>query len=69
MGCYGVGLTRVMAAAVEVLATSDNIIWPRAIAPYKVCIIGPKVSVLFLCGYVCNSILIFLYSSAKVMLM
>lgn len=45
MGCYGVGLTRVMAAAVEVLATSDNIIWPRTIAPFKACIIGPKVSV------------------------
>ncbi|KAK4327228.1 hypothetical protein Pmani_002284 [Petrolisthes manimaculis] len=42
MGCYGVGLTRVMAAVVEVLTTSDNIIWPWEIAPFKVCIIGPK---------------------------
>lgn len=45
MGCYGIGVTRLMAAAVEVLTPkeSDDIRWPRRIVPYQVAVIPPKV--------------------------
>ncbi|XP_053099667.1 probable proline--tRNA ligase, mitochondrial isoform X16 [Hemicordylus capensis] len=42
MGCYGLGVTRILAAAIEVLSTEDAIRWPRLIAPYQVCLIPPK---------------------------
>jgi len=42
MGCFGVGVTRLLAAAVEVLSTLEDIRWPAAIAPYTVCIVPPK---------------------------
>lgn len=42
MGCYGIGITRLIAAAVEVLSTETNIIWPPLLAPFTVCIIPPK---------------------------
>ncbi|XP_076055064.1 prolyl-tRNA synthetase 2-like protein, mitochondrial isoform X2 [Oratosquilla oratoria] len=42
MGCYGIGVSRLLAAAVEVLSTKAQMKWPLAFAPYKVCIIGPK---------------------------
>ncbi|KAM8805825.1 putative proline--tRNA ligase, mitochondrial [Eudromia elegans] len=42
MGCYGLGVTRILAAAVEVLSTEDSIRWPSLIAPYQVCFIPPK---------------------------
>jgi prolyl-tRNA synthetase len=42
MGCYGIGVSRVMAAAVEQNNDKDGIIWPASIAPYDVylCYIG-----------------------------
>lgn len=36
MGCYGIGITRVMAAAIEQNHDEKGIIWPKAIAPYHV---------------------------------
>jgi prolyl-tRNA synthetase len=36
MGCYGIGITRVMAAAVEQNYDEAGIIWPKAIAPYHI---------------------------------
>ncbi|XP_030062220.1 putative proline--tRNA ligase, mitochondrial [Microcaecilia unicolor] len=42
MGCYGLGVTRMLAAAIEVLSTEDSIRWPGLIAPYQVCFIPPK---------------------------
>lgn len=50
MGCYGIGLTRLMAATVEILTTnqSNNIRWPRRIVPYQVAILPPKVSDIFI---------------------
>ncbi|KAM5248923.1 putative proline--tRNA ligase, mitochondrial [Ctenodactylus gundi] len=42
MGCYGLGVTRILAAAIEVLSTGDCIRWPRLLAPYQVCLIPPK---------------------------
>ena len=36
MGCYGIGVGRTMAAAIEQHNDADGIIWPRAIAPFEV---------------------------------
>ena len=36
MGCYGIGITRVMAAAIEQNHDDDGIKWPLPIAPYEV---------------------------------
>ncbi|KAM6218258.1 putative proline--tRNA ligase, mitochondrial [Rhynchocyon petersi] len=42
MGCYGLGVTRILAAAIEVLSTEDCIRWPGLLAPYQVCLVPPK---------------------------
>lgn len=42
MGCFGLGVTRILAAAVEVMSTEDTIRWPGLIAPYQVCVLPPK---------------------------
>ncbi|XP_070563855.1 probable proline--tRNA ligase, mitochondrial [Ptychodera flava] len=42
MGCYGLGVTRILAAAIEVLSTDDEVRWPKLIAPYQIIIIPPK---------------------------
>ena len=39
MGCYGVGITRLMAAAIEQSHDENGIIWYPSIAPAQVCII------------------------------
>lgn len=36
MGSYGIGLERIMAAAVELFHDADGIIWPLSIAPFQV---------------------------------
>jgi prolyl-tRNA synthetase len=38
MGCYGIGVTRVVAAAIEQNNDARGIIWPAAIAPFTVAI-------------------------------
>ena len=38
MGCYGIGVSRTMAACVEMSHDADGIVWPAAIAPYGVLI-------------------------------
>ncbi len=43
MGCYGIGVSRTMAACVEMSHDDDGIIWPAAIAPYDVLITPLKV--------------------------
>jgi len=42
MGCYGIGVSRIAAAAIEQNHDDRGIIWPRAIAPYEVvvCALG-----------------------------
>ena len=35
MGCYGIGVGRTMAAAIEQHNDADGIVWPRAIAPFE----------------------------------
>ncbi len=44
MGCYGIGVTRVVAAIVETCHDQGGIIWPLAVAPYSVQIIPLNVS-------------------------
>lgn len=39
MGCYGIGVTRVVAAAIEQNHDERGIIWPAALAPFQVAIL------------------------------
>ena len=39
MGCYGIGIERIIAAVVEQNHDEKGIIWPMNIAPYKACIV------------------------------
>jgi prolyl-tRNA synthetase len=39
MGCYGIGVTRVAAAAIEQNHDQDGIVWPMSLAPYHVSIL------------------------------
>ena len=39
MGCYGIGVSRIVAAAIEQNHDEQGIIWPQAIAPFSVAII------------------------------
>jgi len=39
MGCYGIGVSRIIAACIEQKHDTQGIIWPDLIAPYKVVII------------------------------
>lgn len=44
MGCYGIGISRLLAAIVESSST-ESISWPTGVAPYFATLILPKVSV------------------------
>ena len=39
MGCYGIGITRVVAAAIEQNHDDNGIIWPDAIAPFQLALV------------------------------
>lgn len=40
MGCYGLGIGRTLAAAIEQNNDKDGIIWPRPLAPFEVLLLG-----------------------------
>ncbi len=44
MGCYGIGISRIVAAAIEQCHDESGILWPQAMAPWKVvvCVINSK---------------------------
>lgn len=44
MGCYGIGVSRIVAAAIEQNHDDAGILWPAAMAPWQVavCVINPK---------------------------
>ncbi|PJJ98778.1 proline--tRNA ligase [Lysobacteraceae bacterium NML75-0749] len=44
MGCYGIGVSRIVAAAIEQNHDETGICWPEAMAPWQVavCLINPK---------------------------
>jgi prolyl-tRNA synthetase len=51
MGCYGIGVTRIAAAAIEQNHDADGIVWPVPLAPYEVTVLSlqptdPQVSAL-----------------------
>src|SRR5690606_5944048 len=39
MGCYGIGVSRIVAAAIEQNHDEHGIIWPESIAPFQVAIV------------------------------
>lgn len=43
-GCYGIGITRIVAAAIEQNHDDAGIVWPEPMAPWRVviCLINPK---------------------------
>ena len=42
MGCHGIGVSRIIAAIAEGFRDEKGLMWPRAIAPFEICIIGTK---------------------------
>ena len=44
MGCYGIGVSRIVAAAIEQNFDATGIVWPEPMAPWRVavCVINPK---------------------------
>ncbi|KAI9478212.1 MAG: hypothetical protein EXX96DRAFT_240223 [Benjaminiella poitrasii] len=40
MGCYGIGISRLLAAVAEACHDHRGLVWPRSIAPYRACIIA-----------------------------
>ena len=40
MGCYGIGISRIVAASIEQNHDESGIIWPKEIAPFKIIIIA-----------------------------
>ena len=39
MGCYGIGVSRIVAAAIEQNHDENGIIWPAAIAPFQIALV------------------------------
>ena len=39
MGCYGIGVSRIVAAAIEQNNDANGIIWPDSIAPFQIAIV------------------------------
>lgn len=39
MGCYGIGVSRILAASIETSCDAAGIKWPDSIAPYRLVII------------------------------
>jgi prolyl-tRNA synthetase len=44
MGCYGIGVSRIVAAAIEQNFDANGIVWPAAMAPWRVavCVLNPR---------------------------
>jgi prolyl-tRNA synthetase len=40
MGCYGIGVTRIVAAAIEQNHDERGIVWPAPLAPFQVVVVG-----------------------------
>ncbi len=40
MGCYGIGLGRLMATVVEVLSDDNGMVWPASLTPFNVHVVG-----------------------------
>uniref|UniRef100_A0A1I8J2J9 proline--tRNA ligase n=1 Tax=Macrostomum lignano TaxID=282301 RepID=A0A1I8J2J9_9PLAT len=42
MACYGIGVSRLLAACAEVASTDTALRWPLAVAPYQLAVVSPK---------------------------
>jgi prolyl-tRNA synthetase len=44
MGCYGIGVTRTLQAAIEQCHDKDGIVWPKSVAPFDIhiCLLDPS---------------------------
>jgi prolyl-tRNA synthetase len=40
MGCYGIGVTRIVGAIAEITKDKDGLIWPSSISPYDVAVVN-----------------------------
>jgi len=40
MGCYGIGLSRLMGTIVEVCSDENGIVWPKSVSPFQVHLIS-----------------------------
>ena len=40
MGCYGIGVSRLMAVIAEIFADGKGLVWPENVAPYKVYLVN-----------------------------
>ncbi|HEY0010791.1 MAG TPA: aminoacyl--tRNA ligase-related protein [Candidatus Paceibacterota bacterium] len=50
LGSYGIGITRLMGTLVEVFADGKGIVWPEAVAPFKmhiVCLVADPVAIAY----------------------
>jgi prolyl-tRNA synthetase len=58
MGCYGIGVSRLVASAVEQHNDQDGIRWPLGIAPYHVhlCTIGTDEAVIKAAQHLCQAL-------------
>jgi prolyl-tRNA synthetase len=45
MGCYGIGLTRIVPAIVEQMADEDGLRWPKAVAPFDTVVVPTNMDV------------------------
>jgi prolyl-tRNA synthetase len=43
MGCYGIGVNRILASLIETSHDNDGIIWPVSISPFEVVIVPLKI--------------------------
>jgi len=60
MGCYGVGVSRLLGAIIECYHDENGIIWPEEVAPFKVMLVNMLVG-----NAKCDEIAIEIYSRLK----
>lgn len=58
MGCYGIGVSRIVAAAIEQCNDEKGIIWPKSMAPFDVVIIPVNAAVKETCEKIYKNLLI-----------
>ncbi|MDO8536413.1 MAG: proline--tRNA ligase [Candidatus Omnitrophota bacterium] len=44
MGCYGIGVTRIIPTLIETSNDKDGIIWPLSIAPYRIMVVALNIA-------------------------
>ena len=44
MGCYGIGVTRIIPTLIETSNDKDGIIWPESIAPYQIMVVALNIA-------------------------